>query len=64
MENLRAEKMSRSPKRKRDGKDIFFCGRVRRNPEAVTTHRGDMNSTDFQKKILREVNCPSILNKE
>lgn len=42
MENLRAEKMSRSPKRKRDGKDIFFCGRVRRNPEAVTIHRGDM----------------------
>lgn len=42
MENLRAEKMSRSPKRKRDGKDIFFCGRVRRNPEAVAIHRGDM----------------------
>lgn len=42
MENLRAEKMSRSPKTKRDSKDIFFCGRERRNPEAVTIHRGDM----------------------
>lgn len=40
MEDLRAEQKSRSPKRKRDGKDNFFCGRVRRNPQAVTIHRG------------------------
>lgn len=35
MEDLRAEQKSRGPKRKREGKDNFFCGRVRRNPQAV-----------------------------
>lgn len=42
MEDLRAEQKSRNPKRKRDVKNNFFFGRVRRNPQAITTHRGDM----------------------
>lgn len=39
----------------------FSCGRVRRNPQAVTRHRGDMRE---QKKILRDISCANTLNKE